>query len=53
MLDANLKAQLGAGWIFVPVGVLLLLIVSVPATLALRGWRARRRVDRTYRPLSP
>jgi hypothetical protein len=48
-----LKPRLGAGWIFAPIGVLLLLIISVPAVLTIRGWRARRRVDRTYRPLSP
>ena len=47
-----LKPRLGAGWIFVPIGGLLALIVLVPATLALRGWLARRRVERTYGTVS-
>jgi hypothetical protein len=46
------KPRLGAGWIFVPIGGLIALIVLVPATLALRGWLSRRRVDRTYGTLS-
>ena len=46
------KARLGAGWIFAPIGALLGLIVFVPATLAVRGWLARRRVEQTYRTLS-
>jgi hypothetical protein len=46
------KARLGAGWIFAPIGVLFALIVFVPATLAVRGWLARRRVEQTYRTLS-
>ena len=49
----ELKTRLSAGWVFAPVGALLLLILSVPAVLTFRGWRARRRVDRTYRTLSP
>ena len=44
----TLKPQLGVGWIFVPIGGLLLLILLVPTVLALRGWRTRRRVDLTY-----
>lgn len=44
----TLKPRLGAGWIFVPIAGLLALIVLVPTVLALRGWRARRRVDYTY-----
>jgi hypothetical protein len=47
------KPQLGAEWIFVVMGSLLGLIVLVPVVLALRGWRARRRVDRAYRALAP
>jgi hypothetical protein len=48
----TLKPRLGAGWIFVPIGGLLALIVLVPTVLAVRGWLARRRVDRTYGTLS-
>ena len=48
----TLKPRLGAGWIFVPIGGLLALIVLVPAVLALRGWLSRRRIDRTYGGLS-
>jgi len=44
----TLKPRLGTGWIFVPIGGLLALIALVPTVLALRGWRARRRVDCTY-----
>jgi hypothetical protein len=47
-----LKPRLGAGWIFVPIGGLLALIVLVPTALGVRGWLARRRVDRTYGTLS-
>jgi hypothetical protein len=46
------KPRLGAGWIFLPIGGLAALMVLVPATLALRGWLSRRRVDRTYGTLS-
>ena len=46
------KPKLGAGWIFLPIGGLVMLMVLVPAVLALRGWRSRRHVERTYRPLS-
>jgi len=48
----SLKPRLGAGWIFVPIGGLLALIVLVPAVLAVRGWLSRRRIDRTYGGLS-
>ena len=44
----SLKPQLGAAWIFVPIGGLVALIVLVPAALAFRGWLSRRRVDRRY-----
>ena len=44
----TLKPRLGAGWIFLPVGGLLALIVLVPTAVVLRGWLSRRRVDRTY-----
>jgi hypothetical protein len=47
-----LKPRLAAAWIFLPIGGLLALIVLVPSTLAVRGWLARRRVDRTYGTLS-
>ncbi|MDX6543017.1 MAG: hypothetical protein QOK32_620 [Gaiellaceae bacterium] len=43
-----LKPKLGAGWILVPVIGILGLILLVPTTLGLRGWRARRRVQSTY-----
>ena len=46
------RPRLGAGWIFAPIGGLLALIVFVPATLALRGWLSRRRVEQAYRSLS-
>jgi hypothetical protein len=46
------KPRLGAGWIFLPIGGLAALMVLVPATLVLRGWLSRRRVDRTYGTLS-
>ncbi|HEX6700159.1 MAG TPA: hypothetical protein VF101_05455 [Gaiellaceae bacterium] len=48
----TLKPRLGAGWIFAPIGGLLALIVLVPTALGVRGWLARRRVDRTYGTLS-
>ena len=49
----NPRPQLGAEWIFVVIGSLFGLILLVPVVLALRGWRARRRVDRAYRALAP
>jgi hypothetical protein len=42
------KPKLGAGWILVPVVGILALILLVPTLLALRGWRARRRVQNAY-----
>jgi len=43
-----LKPKLGAGWILLPVVGILALILLVPTVLALRGWRARRRVQSAY-----
>jgi hypothetical protein len=43
-----LKPRLGAGWILIPVIGILALMLLVPTLLALRGWRARRRVDSSY-----
>jgi hypothetical protein len=48
----SMTPRLGTGWIFVPIGGLLTLVLLVPTTLALRGWLARRRIDRTYGTLS-
>jgi hypothetical protein len=43
-----LKPKLGAGWILLPVVGILTLILLVPTILALRGWRARKRVASAY-----
>ena len=43
-----LKPKLGAGWILLPVVGILALILLVPTVLALRGWRARRRVQSAH-----
>ena len=47
--------QLALAWIFIPLGILSLILV-VPAALAVRSWRRGRRAEREYsstRPLPP
>jgi hypothetical protein len=41
------RARLGGGWLLVPVGVLLGLIVLVPLLLGVRGWARSRRAERS------
>jgi len=42
------RPQLSRVWIFVPVGVLLGLLILIPAGLMLRGWLRVRRASRMY-----
>jgi hypothetical protein len=46
------KANLGAIWLVLPIGLILALILSVPIVLAVRGWRRRVRADRAYNALA-
>ena len=45
------KAALGAIWLALPIGLILVLILSVPIVLGIRGWRRRVRADRAYNAL--
>lgn len=45
------KAGLGAIWLALPIGLILVLILSVPIVLGIRGWRRRVRADRAYNAL--
>jgi hypothetical protein len=46
------RATLGAGWLVVPVALVLGLILLVPTVLVVRGWRQRVRAARAYGALS-
>ena len=50
-LAPQTKANLGAIWLVLPIGLILALILSVPIVLAIRGWRRRVRADRAYNAL--
>jgi hypothetical protein len=42
------RASLGAGWLIVPVVLVVGLILLVPTVLVVRSWRQRVRADRAY-----
>jgi hypothetical protein len=46
------RAGLGEGWLLVPVGLVLGLMLLAPTVLVVRGWRRRVQADRAYGALS-
>jgi hypothetical protein len=43
------KASLAKGWIFLPIGLFLAALLSIPVGLAVRGWIRTSRANRSYR----
>jgi hypothetical protein len=45
--DESGQGRLALSWVFVPLGILSLIVV-IPAALAARGWLSKRRAEREY-----